>query len=173
MKSTTIEIEQKIDELMACLDEDSQHIEESLSQLNKLRSLVIKRDDSSLSKLLKVIQSNTDSHLKTEIKRQNVLKELANALELSMEQLTLSVLEANLPQKMTTQLIIKKEKLTALAKELKKEYYSTALLISECARFNNLLLNNIFDIGKTGAVYYNSNGTTKQQTDMAFVNLQY
>jgi len=45
------------------------------------------------------------------------------------------------------------------------------LLLSECARFNNLLLKSIFDLGKTGAVYYNSNGATKQQTDMAFVNL--
>ena len=67
----------------------------------------------------------------------------------------------------------KKTKLMSLVNELKKEYYSTALLLSECARFNNLLLNKIFDIGKTGAVYYKSRGATKPQTDMAFVNLQF
>lgn len=172
MKSMTVEIENKIDELMACLDKDSQHIEESLSQLNQLRSFVIKRDDSSLCKLLKVIQTKTDSYRKDELKRQNIRKQLANALGYNTEELTLSVLEENLPKKITTQVINKKAKLRTLVKELKKEYLSTALLLSECSRFNNLLLNSIFNIGKTGAVYYNSNGTTKQQTDMAFVNLQ-
>jgi hypothetical protein len=158
---------------LACLDEDSKHIAESLSQLNELRSFVIKRDDSSLCKLLKVIQTRTDNYRKNETKRQNIRKELANALGLSTEQLTLSVLEANLPKKITAQVINKKEELISLVKKLKKEYFSTALLLSECTRFNNMLLNSIFDIGKTGAVYYNSNGATKQQTDMAFVNLQY
>ena len=173
MKSTGTEIEDKVDELLACLDKDSQHIQQSLSQLNQLRSFVIKRDDSSLSKLLKVIQIEAESNRNNESKRQNVRKELANALGYDTEQLTLTVLEANLPKEITARVVNKKTKLMSLVNELKKEYFSTVLLLSECTRFNNLLLNKIFDIGKTGAVYYNSNGATKQQTDMAFVNLRF
>ena len=173
MKSTGTEIKDKVDELLACLDKDSQHIQESLSQLNTLRSFVIKRDDSGLGKLLKVIQAESDSYRKHESKRQTIRKELANALGYNTEQLTLSVLEANLSKQKKAQVINKKTKLISLIKELKKEYFSTALLLSECVRFNNLLLKSIFDIGKTGAVYYNSNGITKQQTDTAFVNLQF
>ncbi len=173
MKSTGTEIENKVDELLACLDKDSQHIQESLSQLNTLRSFVIKRDDSGLGKLLKVIQAESDSYRKHESKRQTIRKELANALGYNTEQLTLSVLEANLSKQKKAQVINKKTKLISLIKELKKEYFSTALLLSECARFNNLLLKSIFDLGNTGAVYYNSNGITKQQTDTAFVNLQF
>ena len=173
MKSTGTEIKDKVDELLACLDKDSQHIQESLSQLNTLRSFVIKRDDSGLGKLLKVIQAESDSYRKHESKRQTIRKELANALGYNTEQLTLSVLEANLSKQKKAQVINKKTKLMSLIKELKKEYFSTALLLSECARFNNLLLKSIFDLGKTGAVYYNSNGITKQQTDTAFMNLQF
>ena len=173
MKSTATEIEGKVDELLACLDEDSQHIQESLSQLNKLRSFVIKRDDSGLGKLLKIIQAESDSNRNQESKRQTIRKELANALGYKAEQLTLSVLEANLSKQKQAQVIKKKTKLMSLIKELKKEYFSTALLLSECARFNNLLLKSIFDLGKTGAVYYNSNGAAKQQTDMNFVNLRF
>jgi hypothetical protein len=84
---------------------------------------------------------------------------------------TLSALEARLPKEKKEQIIRMKAKLMSLTKELKKEHLSTILLLSECARFNNLLLKSIFDLGRTGAVYYNSNGATKQQTDMAFVNL--
>ena len=172
MKSSSIEIEEKVDELLTCLDKDSQHIEESLSQLNKLRSLVIKRDDSGLGKQLEIIQAKSDSYRNHQSKRQSIRKELANALGCNTEQMTLSALEASLPKGKKAQVTRKKAKLMSLIKELKKEYLSTTLLLSECSRFNNLLLKSIFDLGKTGAVYYNSNGAAKQQTDMAFVNLQ-
>ena len=171
MKSTATEIEDKVDKLLTCLDKDSQHIQESLSQLNKLRSYVIKRDDSGLSKLLKIIQAETSSYRNHESKRQTIRKELANALGCNTEQITLSALEARLPKGKKDQITKKKATLMSLIKELKKEHLSTILLLSECARFNNLLLKSIFDLGKTGAVYYNSNGATKPQTDMAFVNL--
>ena len=78
MKSTATEIENKVDKLLTCLDKDSQHIQESLSQLNKLRSYVIKRDDSGLSKLLKVIQAEMDSYRNHESKRQTIRKELVS-----------------------------------------------------------------------------------------------
>lgn len=173
MKSTATEIEDKVDELLACLDIDSQHIQESLSQLNRLRSLIIKRDDAALGKLLEIIQAESDSYRSHELKRQTIRKELANALGCNIEQMTLSSLEASLPKEKKAQVTKKKAKLMLLIKELKKEYISTALLLSECARFNNLLLKSIFDLGKTGAVYYNSNGATKRQIDMAFVNMQF
>ena len=171
MKSTATEIENKVDKLLTCLDKDSQHIQESLSQLNKLRSFVIKRDDFGLNKLLKFIQAEMSSHRNHESKRQTIRKELANALGCNIEQITLSALEAYLPKEKKDQITKKKAKLMLLIKELKKEHLSTILLLSECARFNNLLLKSIFNLGKTGAVYYNSNGATKQQTDMVFVNL--
>ncbi len=171
MKSTATEIENKVDKLLTCLDKDSQHIQESLSQLNKLRSYVIKRDDSGLSKLLKVIQAEISSYRNHETKRQTIRKELANALGCNTEQMTLSALEACLPKGKKDQITKKKAQLMSLIKKLKKEHLSTILLLSECAKFNNLLLKSIFDLGRTGAVYYNSNGATKQQTDTTFVNL--
>jgi hypothetical protein len=173
MKSRATEIEDKVDKLLTCLEKDSQHLQESLSQLNKLRSYVIKRDDTGLSQLLKIIQAETSSFRNHELNRQTIRKELANAIGCNTEQMTLSALESHLPKGKKDQIIKKKAKLMSLIKELKKEHLSTILLLSECARFNNLLLKSIFDLGKTGTVYYNSNGTTKQQTDMAFVNLQF
>ncbi len=173
MKSTATEIEDKVDELLVCLDKDSQHIKESLSQLNRLRSLVIKRDDAGLGKLLEAIQTKSDNYKNNESQRQNLRKELANALGCKTKQMTLSALEASLPKEKKTQVTRKKEKLMSLVNELKKEYLSTALLLSECTRFNNLLLKSIFDFDKTGVVYYNSDGRTKRQTGMAFVNLQF
>jgi hypothetical protein len=172
MISTATEIEDKVDELLTCLDKDIQHIQESLSLLNRLRSLVIKRDDVGLNKLLEIIQAESNSYRRHESNRQSIRNELANALGCNTEQMTLSMLEVRLPKEKKAQVIQKKAKLMSLITELKKEYLSTALLLSECARFNNLLLKSIFDLGNTGAVYYNSNGAIKRQTDIAFVNMQ-
>ena len=173
MKATAAEIEDKVDELLLCLDEDIQYIQESLSRLNELRSLVVKRDDVSLGKLLEGIQAKSDSYRNHELRRQSIRKELAIALGCGLEQMTLSRLETILPEEQNVQVAERKDKLQSLAKELKREHLSTALLLAECARFNRLLLKSIFDLGKAGIVYYDSNGSTKRQIDATFVNLKF
>ncbi|MHC4072820.1 MAG: hypothetical protein ACYSWW_01340 [Planctomycetota bacterium] len=172
MNPTAIGIEDKVDELLACLDTDVRHIQEKLSQLNELRSLVIKRDDAALGKLLESIQVKSGSYRSNESSRQAIRKELANILGHGLEQMTMSALEASLPDAKREQVNRMKTKLRSLTEELKKEHFSTTLLLSECTRFNSLLLRSVFDLGQTGAVYYNSNGTTRRQADTAFVNLQ-
>ena len=173
MKIITNEIENKADELLAVLDKDIRHMQQCLSNLNNLRSLVIKRDDSALSKLLEQIQSESNSYKNNESKRQLLRKELANIIHCNFEQMTLSTLEKALTEEKKSQVIDRKTQLKALIKELKKEHLSTALLLSECSRFNNLLLKNIFDLSRTETITYNSNGMAKRQTDTAFVNLRF
>jgi hypothetical protein len=88
-------------------------------------------------------------------------------------QMTLSALQARLPEDKRAQVAKVKARLRSLIEEFKKEHLSTALLLSDCARFNSLLLKSIFEIGNTGTVYYNSSGAAKRQTDTAFVDLQF
>ncbi len=173
MKAATIEIEEKVDELLACLDTDVKHMQESLSNLNELRSLVIKRDDAALGKLLENIRGESDRYANHESSRQSIRKELAGILCCDFEQMTLSTLKVCLPEGKKEQVTEMQTELKALTKELKKEHLRTALLLSECDRFNSLLLRSVFDLGQTGAVYYNSNGSTRRQMDTAFMNLQF
>lgn len=173
MKPMAIVVEEQIDELLACLDRDIRHIQESLSQLNEMRRLVIKRDDVTLGKLLQSIQAESDGYKSNELKRQLIRKELANAFGFTFEQMTLSALESSLSEAKRAQVTERKAKLRSLINEYKKEHLSTALLLAECARFNNLLLKSIFDFRNTEVVCYDSSGTTERQTDTAFVNLQF
>ena len=173
MKAATIEIEEKVDELLDCLDTDVRHIQESLSNLDELRSLVIKRDDAALGKLLENIQTRANRYSNNESNRQSIRKDLANTLGCDFEQMTLSKLASCLPEAKRERMTQMQTKLRALSGELKKEHFSTAMLLSECARFNSLLLRSVFDLSHTGAVYYNSNGATKRQVDTAFINLQF
>jgi hypothetical protein len=172
MKAAEAGIEDKVDRLLACLEQDARQIQESLLQLNEMRRLVIKRDEAALGKLLESIQARTDDYSEHELKRKSIRKELAESLGCSFEKMTLSALEANLPQAKKNQVTQMKAKLRSLSAELKKEYLSTALLLSECARFNNMLLRGIFDLGKADSVHYGSNGATRRQIETTFVNLQ-
>lgn len=177
MKATVIQ--NKVDELLAVLDEDTRHIQKSFSWLDELRSLVIKRDDVALSKLLQTIQAESDSYVKNVQQRQALRKDLANALGGEVEQITLSRLAAIVPEGKKAQVTGIKTKLRTLVEQLKKEHLSIALLLSDCARFNNLLLKAIFDLSKTGTVYYSPNGAAKRpplllspESGGAFVSLQ-
>ena len=59
MKPVDIKIENKINELLCCLDKDCQYIEEMFSQLNELRKLIIKRDDAALGKMLETVKTKS------------------------------------------------------------------------------------------------------------------
>ena len=166
-------VEDKVEELLACLDEDARRIQESLSQLNQLRTLVIKRDDEALGKLLDNIQAQSDQHSRRQQDRQSVRMNLANAFGCDLQQLTLSALLEKLPAAKKERVNQMKAKLKGLVAELRKEYLSTVLLLSECSRLNNLLLKSIFNLGGIGDVYYSANGVVRRQSETAFVNLQF
>ncbi len=168
----TTAIEEKVDDLLACLDKDVQRVQESLSQLTELRTLVIKRDDVALGKLLENIQAGSDRYRTQESQRQAIRTDLAAALGCNIEHITLSALEKSLSKAKAEQVSRMQTRLKSLVQELRREYLSTVLLLSECSRLNNMLLKSIFDVGGTGDVYYNANGVTRRQTGLTFVNLQ-
>jgi hypothetical protein len=59
MISSVAEI--KVDALLAALDEDIRSTQSTLSQLDVLRSLIIKRDDKALEALLRDLQEEAES----------------------------------------------------------------------------------------------------------------
>lgn len=193
MKATTIEMQDKadlvknprledlglqekvsngVDELLMVLDKDIQHIQESLSWLNELRGLVIKRDYEALSKLLQTIQTEADSYAATESQRLSLRKDLANTLGCSVKQVTLSALEVALPEEKKIQVKDRKIKLKGLIEELRKEHLSTVLLLSDCARFTRQFLKALFDLGGKRTVFYSPNGATRKLTETTFVNMK-
>jgi len=169
-----LEIEKKVDKLLTCLEVDIQHIKQNISYLNEMRSLIIKRDDIALSKLLETIQETSEVYKDKEKERQSIRRELADFLGCSIEQVTLSKVEENLPEISKNKVIETKENLRLFIEELRREYSSTVMLVSECARFNKLLLRSIFELGKTGSFSYDSRGTTRRHDgEAALMNVKF
>ncbi|MHC4644162.1 MAG: flagellar export chaperone FlgN [Planctomycetota bacterium] len=173
MKATTRQLEDKVDELIAVLNKDVRHIRQTLSRLNELRALLIRRDDVALGKLLESIQAESADYGKVELQRRTIRKELAIALGCDFGQLTLGGLETALPEEQRLQVVQLKKELKSLVEDLKREHLGTMLLLSECARFNNVLLQGIFNLGRAGTVTYDASGSARRHSDMAFVNLHF
>jgi len=172
MNTITAQIENKLDQLLVVLDKDIENIHENVSRLNELRSLVIKRDDVSLTKLLGRIQTDTHKYKQNETRRQMLRKELADSLNCGIEQVTLTRFEAGLSGEKKAQLSHRKTMLRNLTSQLKKEHASTAMLLSDCARLNSALLKGIFDVIQPGTVTYGPGGAT-ERSSTAFMNLQF
>ena len=172
MKTTAISIEEKVDALLGCLDEDVRNLQQGLSRLDELRRLVIKRDDVALNRLLETIQMEVSDCRRHEHNRQSIRQELAATLGYDLRQMTLSALAAHLPKGRKEQVNRRRAKIKSLIEEFRKEHLGTVLLLSECARFNTLLLRSIFDLGKVEGLTYGSNGAAERQADVALLSLQ-
>ena len=92
MKATIVSIEDKVDELLVCLDQDVRYMQENLQRLNEIRRLVIKRDEAALGKLLESIQAAAGCYREHELNRKSIRKELAYSLGLGIGETTLSAL---------------------------------------------------------------------------------
>lgn len=173
MKTTPIEIRIKVDQLLVILEAQTQRMQTNLARLDELRALVVKRDETSLRKLLNIIQSESGDFNGDELKRELLRTELASIFGCDRRQLTLSRLADELSGERRDKLIETRTALQKLGQKLKNEYLSTMMLLSECARFNRTLLNNVLNLGQSGSVTYNSNGSTERRGRTAFVNLQF
>lgn len=172
MNPTTAGIEDKVERFLDILGTDIEHVKKSISCIDELRALVIKRDDAALSRLLENIHAESDDYKTHELIRRKMREELAAALDCNPEQVTLTVLQTVLQGETASRAARTRATLASLMNELRKEYLSTTLLLSDCAGFNKLLLRSIFALGKTGTVTYSSKGSPKEHSETAFLNLQ-
>ena len=173
MESMTPGIECKVDELLAVLDEDIRHLRQSLGRLDELRSLVVKRDEAALAELLGKIRGESEDYSVNESKRQSIRTEFAGSLGCDCGDVTLTRLEAELSGERKIQVSQRKVELRLLTERLKNEHFKTAMLLSDCARFNSALLKGILEVGRTGAVTYGCDGAARVHDESVLVSLQF
>lgn len=173
MVSATLQNEGRVDELLAVLDADIGYVRQTLGRLDELRSLVIKRDEASLGRLLETIRGESSDHSVNESKRQSIRRGFAAAFECDVNDMTLSRLEAELSGEKRIEVGRRRMELRSLTEKLRKEHLRTAMLLSDCARFNSALLKGILELGRTRTMMYGSNGAAEGQTDSVFVSIQF
>jgi len=172
MESAIPGIEGKVNELLAVLDEDIRHVRASLLRLDELRSLVVKRDQAALGRLLEKIRGESQEYSVNESKRESMRIGFAAALRCGVSDMTLSRLESVLGDEKRIEVAQRKAELRSLTEKLQREHAKTAMLLSDCARFNSSLLRGILGLGNTGTTTYGSDGVRRVQSNSVFVSLQ-
>ena len=173
MSYSKIEIENAVDKMLTVLDEDIRHIRKSLATLDNLRQSVIKQDEASLRKLLEDAQSDSGSCKNRETRRRMLREELAIAMDCPPGQMTLSRLETELSGTRRAHVADRKLTLRNLIEKLRTEHAATMMLLSDCARFNGMLLKSVLQLGQTGEITYSSQGSVQRQINTAFVDSQF
>ena len=162
-----------IADLLAVLDREIDGLKAAIERLTELRQLVIKQDTESLSRLLARIRNESGGLEDNERRRGLLRRQLAAALEWPVEAVTLTTLAERAEGPLQNDILERKTRLQTLAQTLQKEYTSTRLLLSDCARFNRLLLKSIFEAGRpSGATTYTPAGHTQRQSETVFMNMQ-
>jgi hypothetical protein len=166
-------LEEKVEALLAVLNDDMGHLQAALQQLDRLRSLLIKRDDTGLEKLLTDLASEAETHSANERERQDLRQQIADQLHCDSKKVTLTFLAQSIPSPQQDNVIECQRKLKSLIGQLKHEYLSTNLLIADCARFNRALIQ-VF-LGQSGRanVCYGAAGTVARPTDAALMSLHF
>ena len=172
MNTVTTELQEKVNELLAVLQKDLEHIERSIGELDELRALVIKRDDSGLSKLLEQIRSRSQEYEANQKLREELRRQIAEILDWPVGEVRLGRLlqEVSAEQKVKVKQI--RERLSSVISRLQREHTSTVMLLSDLSRFNSILLNTILQTGQMCGVTYDARGDTSRSGDVAFMNLQ-
>lgn len=173
MSEPLASIDDKAAELLDVLDEDIRHVEATLLRLDTLRSLLIKRDDAALEKLLEDIHRHSETHDATECRRQALRRDLAAELGWDPNDLTLSKLQARLAGSRRIALAQRQTRLNTLIAQLKREHTLTTLLLADCAKFNRSLLHAFFGPAGRAGTTYSPTGAAQQPAGMALLNMQF
>ena len=173
--------ESKITALLEVLDEDVRHLESALARLDLLRSLLIRRENAALERLLGEIQQQAEAYRATEQKRQQLRQELARDLGCAASELTLSRLRQELSRptcsaaqrRCGAALAERQARLRSLAAQLQREHHLTALLLRDAARFNRSLLRVFLGSAGRGSATYTPTGAAQRDTNAALMSLQF
>ena len=159
--------------LLEVLDEDIRHVESTLLRLNALRSLLIKREDTALQKLLEEVHGQADAYQANERKREQLRQDLAADLGCAAGDLTLSKLAGALVgHAVGVALADRQARLRSLTAQLKREYAQTVLLVRDCIRLNRSLLHVFLGSGGGGTMY-GATGAAKPEINGTLMSMTF
>jgi hypothetical protein len=166
------QIEKDIAEMLEILDADIVNTESDINTLNELRGYLVSRDEKNMLGLLYAVRSIIQNRQDNQAKRFNVRKKLAQSLGCAVEKLTLSKLCDCIEEPFKSAIAERRNVLIQIVERFKTEYEATVFLLSDCARFNSLLLRSLVGLGLTESVTY-EHGKVNRVDNAAFINMQY
>ena len=160
-----------VEELIRLLDEQIELLDVRCSQLAALSDATTRRDDEALEALLADIESAQQHQTGADTKLQALRNALANAAGWPVEQMRLALLIEHLPDQQSTAVDYRRQQIILLTDRLKRQHMETALILSECARVNRLLLEALFPETRS-VTTYGAKGENSWGQDRGLVDVE-
>jgi flagellar biosynthesis/type III secretory pathway chaperone len=158
-------------EMVALLDEEIHLMEQRLAQMDATRQAIVRRDDNALDRLLLEAETIQNTQTATDLKLRAVRQTLAEAFGCRMGEMKLSWLLERLSDEQRPQIEYRRQQIVLLAEQLRQRHLETALLLSECARINRLVLESLFPEADNVQTY-GTQGQTSWQMEAGLVDTE-
>ena len=146
-------VEPLVNELLQVLDTEIELLDLRCGQFSRLTQASIERDDQVLHDLLEEIEATQQDQQETDMRLQALRQTLATALGLTEKKLRLAWLIRQMPPEQASAIQHRRRQIIVLTDRIKRQHMETALVVSECARVNRLLLENLFPQAQTVTTY--------------------
>jgi len=160
-----------IGELESVLDEEILLLEQKARQLADRGAAILDRDDDSLGRLLEEVEQTTQRQQAADLRLQALRNTLAEVLELPAKQVRLATIAETVDPAQRQRIEYRRQQIILLAEQVQKKHLETALLLSECARINQLMLESLFPQRQEVSTY-RPDGRELSHTDASLLDTE-
>ena len=160
-----------IGELESVLDEEILLLEQKRRQLEDMGGAILDRDDDSLGRSLEEAEQTTQRQQAADLRLQALRNTFAEVLNLPAKQVRLSDIAETVDQAQRQTIEYRRQQIILLAEEVQKKHLETALLLSECARINQLMLESLFPQHQEASTY-RPDGRELSDTDASLLDTE-
>lgn len=164
-------MQQALDEVNAFMDAQTAYVQQTLERLDALRAAVIRRDENALEELSGEVQHEAVRKAQYDRSMQLLRQKLAVLLDCPAEAVCLSRFCEHLPAEERQATASRQKQLQGLVRRLNNELCATDSLLRECARFNRVLLNNLFGNSQQAATY-DARGVNRWSLQGSLMNMR-
>lgn len=146
-----------IDDLLTALDEQAVGLQARLAHMDAMIVAIVHRDEDKLETLLEEMEQAGLTQPAADARLAAVRAALADSMDCPAKDLRLASLAGRLPEPQRLAVNYRRQRIAVLAEKLQHKHLQTAMLLSECARVNRLLLEAMLPEAAQPATY-NANG---------------
>jgi hypothetical protein len=153
MKNTQSEWRELVKELLALLDEEAELLRRRSDQFDELYETILHRRSNRMDSLLAEMTTCQHNQADLDAKLAAARTTFARALGLEARQMRLSRLADRLEESDSLAVERRRKLIIAMAEQLKKKHLRTAILLTESARINRMLLEGLMPGAETVTTY--------------------
>ena len=158
-------------ELLILLDEEIRLLHLRNQQFEELYESILHRDDERMEELLAEMVCAQQEQGRLDTKLQAGRTMIARSLGCKVGEMKLAMLIERLDEKKSVEMEYKRQQIILLAEQLKRKHLDTAVLLSESARINRMLLEGILPSNGT-VTTYNTDGSTGWRDSTGLVDAE-